>query len=102
MTFDCDNRQAMAARLDDLPPYSWLVWTRRGGHVTWTLLAAPVGKHKAARGAPEAYLTGVSEFYHLRLARIRLSAVCHAIQRILRLIPFGVGASLTRSTSCRQ
>ena len=63
MTFDCDNRQAMAAGLADLPPYSWLVRTRRGGHVTWTL-EAPVGKHQAARTAPEAYLTGVAEYYH--------------------------------------
>ena len=63
MTFDCDNRQAMAAGLDDLPPYSWLVRTRRGGHVSWTL-AVPVGKHQAARTAPEAYLSAVAEYYH--------------------------------------
>ena len=63
MTFDCDNRQAMAAGLDDLPPYSWLVRTRRGGHVSWAL-AAPVGKHQAARAAPEAYLSAVAEHYH--------------------------------------
>ena len=63
MTFDCDNRQAMAAGLDDLPPYSWLVRTRRGGHVSWAL-AVPVGKHQAARVAPEAYLSAVAEFFH--------------------------------------
>ena len=63
MTFDCDNRQAMAAGLDDLPPYSWLVRTRRGGHVSWAL-AVPVGKHQAARAAPEAYLSAVAEYYH--------------------------------------
>ena len=63
MTFDCDNRQAMAAGLDDLPPYSWFVRTRRGGHVSWAL-AVPVGKHQAARAAPEAYLSAVAEYYH--------------------------------------
>ena len=46
ITLDCDNRQAMAASLDDLPPFSWLVRTRRGAHVTWTL-SIPVGKHQA-------------------------------------------------------
>ena len=63
MTFDCDNRQAMAAGLGDLPPYSWIVRTRRGGHVSWAL-AVPVGKHQAARAAPEAYLSAVAEFFH--------------------------------------
>ncbi len=63
MTFDCDNRQAMAAGLGDLPPYSWIVRTRRGGHVSWAL-AVPVGKHQAARAAPEAYLSAVAEYYH--------------------------------------
>ena len=63
MTFDCDNRQAMAAGLDDLPLYSWFVRTRRGGHVSWAL-AVPVGKHQAARAAPEAYLSAVAEYYH--------------------------------------
>ena len=63
MTLDCDNRQAMAAGLDNLPSYSWLVRTRRGGHVSWTL-AVPVGKHQAARTAPEAYLSAVAEYYH--------------------------------------
>ena len=60
MTFDCDNRQTMAAGLDELPPYSWLVRTRRGGHATWAL-AVPVAKHQAARVAPEAFLSHVSE-----------------------------------------
>ena len=63
ITLDCDNRQAMAASLDDLPPFSWLVRTRRGAHVTWTL-SIPVGKHQAARAAPEAYLSAVAEYYH--------------------------------------
>ena len=62
MTFDCDNRQAMAAGLGDLPPYSWIVRTRRGGHVSWAL-AVPVGKHQAARAAPEAYLSAVTDTY---------------------------------------
>ena len=63
VTFDCDDRQAMAAGLDDLPPYSWLVRTRRGGHVSWAL-AVPVGKHQAARAGPEAYLAAVAEYFH--------------------------------------
>ena len=53
----------MAVGLDDLPAYSWLVWTRRGAHVSWAL-AVPVGKHQAARAAPEAYLSAVAEYYH--------------------------------------
>ena len=56
----------MAAGLDDLPPYSWLVRTERGGHLTWCL-ADPVGKHQAARAAPEAFLTHISEYFHFAL-----------------------------------
>jgi len=66
LTFDCDNREAMADGLCDLPPYGWLVPTERGAHVTW-VLAAPVAKHAAAREAPRRYLTAVSEYFHHRL-----------------------------------
>ncbi len=62
ITLDCDDREAMAAGLADLPPYNWLVRTARGGHATWCL-AAPVAKHGQARRAPETYLARVGEYY---------------------------------------
>ena len=63
VSHDCDNREDMAAGLDVLPPYNWLVQTERGAHVTWCL-AAPVARHHAARQAPETYLARVGEYYH--------------------------------------
>ena len=101
MTFDCDNRLAMAAGLDDLPPYSWFVRTRRGGHVSWAL-AVPVGKHQAARAAPEAYLSAVAEYYHHELGADPAFGACHATRCIPKPTPFGGGASRTRLMSCRQ
>lgn len=66
ITFDCDDRAAMAAGLADLPLYNWVTWTPRGAHLTWCL-ATPVAKHKAARAAPERYLAHIAEYYHAAL-----------------------------------
>ena len=66
LTYDCDNRQAMASGLSELPPWNWFVETTRGAHVTWAL-AVPVAKHAAARAAPETYLSHVAEYYHAAL-----------------------------------
>ena len=62
ITLDCDGQDALTAGLHDLPPINWIVWTRRGAHLTWCL-ASPVAKHKAARVTPEQYLAHVSEYY---------------------------------------
>ena len=66
LTYDCDNRQAMALGLSELPSWNWFVETTRGAHVTWAL-AVPVAKHAAARAAPERYLSHVAEYYHAAL-----------------------------------
>ena len=66
LTYDCDDRQAMAAGLDVLPYYNWLTRTERGGHATWCL-AVPVGKHAAARAAPEQFLARIGEYFHATL-----------------------------------
>ena len=70
VTKDCDVRQDLAAGLDVLPPYNWLIRTERGAHVTWCL-AMPVAKHDQARTAPETYLVRVSEYYHHALGADR-------------------------------
>ncbi len=66
LTYDCDNRQAMALGLSELPSWNWFAETTRGAHVTWAL-AVPVAKHAAARAAPERYLSHVAEYYHAAL-----------------------------------
>ena len=63
LSYDCDDREAMADGLMQLPPPNWMVRTRRGAHVTWCL-ASPVGKHQAARAAPLRLLSRTSEYYH--------------------------------------
>ena len=70
LTYDCDDRETMAAGLTDLPPFNWLTWTERGAHLTWCL-AVPVAKHKAARPAPERQLARVSEYFHATLGADR-------------------------------
>ena len=101
MTFDCDNRQAMAAGLDDLPLYSWFVRTRRGGHVSWAL-AVPVGKHQAARAAPEAYLSAVAEYYHHELGADPAFGGLSRNPVHPKADTVWGGASRTRLMSCRQ
>ena len=101
ITFDCDTRQAMAAGLDDLPPYPWLVRTRRGGHVSWAL-AVPVGKQQAARAGPEAYLAAVAEYFHHALGADPAFGGLSRNPAHPKATPFGAGALRTRLMSCRQ
>ena len=62
LVFDCDNREAMANGLGDLPQPNWVTVTERGGHVAYCL-KVPVAKHDQARAGPEQYLARVSEYY---------------------------------------
>ena len=65
ITLDCDNREAMAAGLGELPSPNFIVNTRRGAHLYWCL-KNPVAKHNAARPRPLRTLARVSEYFACR------------------------------------
>ena len=65
ITLDCDNREAMAAGLGELPSPNFIVNTRRGAHLYWCL-KNPVAKHNAARPRPLRMLARVSEYFACR------------------------------------
>ena len=100
LTYDCDNRQAMASGLSELPPWNWFVETTRGAHVTWAL-AVPVAKHAAARAAPETYLSHVAEYYHAALgADPAFNGCSEETLRILTPRCCGARQGPTRWASC--
>ena len=64
LVLDCDNPQARAEGLFDLPPPNWIVWRPANdhAHVCWTL-AYPVHRYPEARIGPGRYLAHIAEYY---------------------------------------
>ena len=64
LVLDCDNPQASAEGLFDLPPPNWIVWRPANdhAHVCWTL-AYPVHRYPEARIGPLRYLAHIAEYY---------------------------------------
>ena len=64
LILDCDNPEATAAGLFELPPASWIVRRKANqhAHVVWAL-AAPVHRYSAAKIEPLRYLANIAEFY---------------------------------------
>ena len=61
---DCDNPEAMAEGLFDLPPPNWIVWRPANdhAHACWTL-AYPVHRYPEARIGPLRYLAYIAEYF---------------------------------------
>ena len=64
LVLDCDNPEAMAEGLFDLPPPNWIVWRPANdhAHACWTL-AYPVHRYPEARIGPLRYLAHIAEYY---------------------------------------
>ena len=64
LVLDCDNPNAMAEGLFNLPPPNWIVWRPANdhAHVCWTL-AKPVHRYPEARIGPLRYLAHIAEYY---------------------------------------
>ena len=64
LVLDCDNPNARAEGLFNLPPPNWIVWRLENGHVhvCWTL-AIPVHRYPEAHLEPLRYLAYIAEYF---------------------------------------